>query len=37
VFTDDTILPLQNDDPERRSTINARLWVYASGLGAPNL
>ena len=32
VFTDDTILPLQNDDPERRSTINARLWVYASGL-----
>jgi transposase len=32
VFTDDTILPLQNDDPERRRTINARLWVYASGL-----
>lgn len=32
VFTDDTILPLQNDDPERRRTINAHLWVYASRL-----
>jgi transposase len=29
VFTDDTILPLQNHDPARRTTINARLWVYA--------
>ena len=25
VFTDDTVLPLQNDDPERTSTIKARL------------
>jgi transposase len=29
VFTDDTTLPLQNHDPERNSTIKARLWVYA--------
>ena len=29
VFTDDTILPLQNDDPGRKTTIKARLWVYA--------
>lgn len=29
VFTDDTILPLQNKDPSRRSTIQTRLWVYA--------
>ena len=29
IFTDDTILPMQNDDPERRSVIKARLWVYA--------
>jgi transposase len=29
VFTDDTSLPLQNDDPERCSTIRAKLWVYA--------
>lgn len=32
VFTDDTILPLQNDVPERNSTLQSRLWVYASGL-----
>lgn len=29
VFTDDTILPLRNDDPGRKTTIKARLWVYA--------
>jgi transposase len=29
VFTDDTILPLQNDEPDRKTTIKARLWVYA--------
>jgi transposase len=29
VFTDDTILPLQNADPARRTTVKARLWVYA--------
>ena len=29
VFTDDTILPLQNDEPGRKTTIKARLWVYA--------
>jgi len=29
VFTDDTVLPLQNHDPTRKSTIKARLWVYA--------
>jgi transposase len=29
VFTDDTTLPLQNDDPARGGTIKARLWVYA--------
>jgi transposase len=29
VFTDDTTLPLQNHDPLRRSTIKAKLWVYA--------
>jgi len=29
VFTDDTVLPLQNRDPERKTTIKARLWVYA--------
>lgn len=28
-FTDDTILPLQNRDPTRRTTIKSRLWVYA--------
>ena len=29
VYTDDTTLPLQNDDPERRKTFEAKLWVYA--------
>jgi hypothetical protein len=29
VFTDDTILPLQNHDPTRRTTVKSRLWVYA--------
>lgn len=29
IFTDDTILPLQNDDKQRDSLIKARLWVYA--------
>lgn len=29
IFTDDTVLPLQNKDPTRRSTIQSRLWVYA--------
>jgi len=29
VFTDDTVLPLQNRDLTRCTTINARLWVYA--------
>jgi hypothetical protein len=29
IFTDDTSLPLQNDDPERSGTIRAKLWVYA--------
>ena len=29
VYTDDTTLPLQNDDPERRKTFKAKLWVYA--------
>lgn len=30
VFTDDTILPLQNDDKTRNSLIQSRLWVYAT-------
>jgi len=29
VFTDDTTLPLQNDDPARHRTYQAKLWVYA--------
>ncbi len=29
VFTDDTTLPLQNDDPDRHGTFRAKLWVYA--------
>ncbi len=30
LFTDDTIMPLQNDAPaQRRTTIKGRLWVYA--------
>lgn len=30
VFTDDTILPLQNDVKGRDRTIQSRLWVYAT-------
>ena len=30
VFTDDTILPLQNDIKGRDRTIQSRLWVYAT-------
>ncbi len=30
VFTDDTILPMQNKDPNRNTTIKSRLWVYAA-------
>jgi transposase len=30
VFTDDTILPLQNKDPDRNTTVKARLWAYAA-------
>ena len=29
VYTDDTTLPLQNDDPSRHKTFEAKLWVYA--------
>jgi transposase len=29
IYTDDTTLPLQNDDPTRRKTFEAKLWVYA--------
>jgi transposase len=29
MFTDNTVLPLQNHDPTRRCTVKARLWVYA--------
>jgi len=29
IFTDDTILPLQNGDPARHTTHKSRLWVYA--------
>lgn len=28
VYTDDTILPLQNDDPTRKRTLQSRIWVY---------
>lgn len=28
VFTDDTILPMQNDEPGRHRTIQSRIWVY---------
>ena len=31
IWTDDTILPLQNDDPLRKTVIQARLWVYIGG------
>lgn len=30
VFTDDTILPMQNKNPDRNTTIKSRLWVYAA-------
>jgi transposase len=30
VFTDDTILPMQNKDPDRNTTTKSRLWVYAA-------
>lgn len=30
IFTDDTILPLQNDIKTRNKIIQARLWVYAT-------
>ena len=30
IFTDDTILPLQNDIPSRNKVIQSRLWVYAT-------
>jgi transposase len=29
VYTDDTTLPLQNTDPERHRTFEAKLWAYA--------
>ena len=29
IYTDDTTLPLQNDDPARSKTFEAKLWVYA--------
>lgn len=28
VYTDDTILPMQNDDADRHRTIQSRIWVY---------
>jgi len=28
IWTDDTIIPLQNDDPLRKTVKKARLWVY---------
>lgn len=30
IFTDDTILPLQNRDKSRSSLVQSRLWVYAT-------
>ena len=30
VFTDDTVLPMQNKNPDRNTTIKSRLWVYAA-------
>lgn len=30
LFTDDTILPMQNTDPLRKTTIKSRIWVYAT-------
>lgn len=38
VFTDDTTLPLQNNDPARHGTVASKLWVYArSARGHPPL
>jgi hypothetical protein len=31
VWTDDTVLPLQNDIPNRKKVIKARLWTYVGG------
>ncbi|MDH5729145.1 MAG: IS66 family transposase, partial [Gammaproteobacteria bacterium] len=31
IWTDDTILPKQNDDPSRNKIIQSRLWVYIGG------
>ncbi len=31
LWTDDTILPMQNDIKDRHRTIQARLWVYMGG------
>ncbi|MDH5228475.1 MAG: IS66 family transposase [Gammaproteobacteria bacterium] len=31
IWTDDTILPKQNDDPNRKKIIQSRLWVYIGG------
>lgn len=31
LWTDDTILPMQNDIKQRKRTIQARLWVYMGG------
>lgn len=31
IWTDDTIIPQQNDDPLRKTTKQARLWVYIGG------
>jgi transposase len=30
IFTDDTILPMQALDPDRRSTLKSRIWCYAT-------
>jgi len=31
VWTDDTVIPMQNDQKHRKRTIQARLWVYIGG------
>jgi len=31
VWTDDTVIPMQNDQKDRKRTIQARLWVYIGG------
>jgi len=33
VYTDDTTLPLQNDEPERRKTFEAKLWSMPRIIG----